>query len=57
MVANPLINDGDPLRPRRTRVDVILERSSSTVTKYFGLTILEDTIRYRWKTLPPGECH
>ncbi|KAL0590230.1 hypothetical protein ABG067_001475 [Albugo candida] len=35
-----------------TRASDILEQSKSPQTKYFGLQILEDAIRYRWKILP-----
>ncbi|TMW64452.1 hypothetical protein Poli38472_013074 [Pythium oligandrum] len=35
-----------------TRASDILEKSTSPQTKYFGLQILEDAIRYRWKVLP-----
>ena len=33
-------------------VDSILEKSAQPSTKFFGLQILEDTIKYRWKALP-----
>ena len=35
-----------------TRVDVILEQSTSAPTRFFGLQILEETVRFRWKALP-----
>jgi hypothetical protein len=38
-----------------TRVDAILENSANQNAKFFALQILEDTIKYRWLTLPGGE--
>jgi exportin-1 len=38
-----------------TRASDILEKSASPQTKYFGLQILEDAIRYRWKILPKDQ--
>ncbi|KAG6614158.1 CRM1 C terminal Exportin 1-like protein [Phytophthora cinnamomi] len=38
-----------------TRASDILEQSSSIQTKFFGLQILEDAIRYRWKILPKDQ--
>eukprot|EP00871_Galdieria_phlegrea_P002791 jgi/Galph1/3512/GphlegSOOS_G2142.1 len=38
------------------RVDKILDRSRDTNTKFFGLQILENLIKYRWKTLPRETC-
>eukprot|EP01125_Pyxidicula_operculata_P012373 TRINITY_DN4063_c0_g1_i2.p1 TRINITY_DN4063_c0_g1~~TRINITY_DN4063_c0_g1_i2.p1 ORF type:complete len:1062 (-),score=182.79 TRINITY_DN4063_c0_g1_i2:21-3074(-) len=35
-----------------TRVDTILEHSSSDASKYIALTILDDLIKFRWKILP-----
>lgn len=35
-----------------TRVDAILERAENPSAKFFGLQILQDTITYRWGTLP-----
>eukprot|EP00128_Syssomonas_multiformis_P013135 Colp12_sorted_trinity150504_noHs@24728 len=34
------------------RVDMILELSKRTNTKYYALQILEDVIQTRWKALP-----
>ena len=39
-----------------TRVDSILELSSQEESKYYGLQILEDLIKTRWKTLPREHC-
>ena len=36
-------------------VDAILETSTAPNTKFFALKILEDTIKYRWKALPPEQ--
>lgn len=30
----------------------ILEQSANPSTRFFGLQILEDAVKYRWKTLP-----
>mmetsp|Transcript_26423 Transcript_26423/g.43268 ORF Transcript_26423/g.43268 Transcript_26423/m.43268 type:complete len:1071 (-) Transcript_26423:573-3785(-) len=38
-----------------TRVDTILEYSRSSATKFFGLQILEEVIKYKWKILPPEQ--
>lgn len=38
-----------------TRASDILEQSTSPQTKFFGLQILEDAIRYRWKILPKDQ--
>lgn len=38
-----------------TRVSDILEKSNSPLTKFFGLQVLEDAIRYRWKVLPKDQ--
>lgn len=35
-----------------TRVDAILEGSQNQQTRFFGLQILEDVIRFRWGALP-----
>jgi exportin-1 len=35
-----------------TRVDTILENSSNPQSKYIALQILENLIKYRWKSLP-----
>ncbi len=35
-----------------TRVDLIIDRSQNPYTKFFGLQILENVIKYRWKTIP-----
>ena len=35
-----------------TRVDTILESSSNPQTKYIALQVLENLIKYRWRTLP-----
>jgi exportin-1 len=35
-----------------TRVDTALELSGSVNTKMLALSILDETIRYRWKSLP-----
>lgn len=37
------------------RVDAVLERSTNQATRFFGLQILEDTIKTRWKILPAEE--
>ncbi|KAM3571498.1 hypothetical protein VYU27_006474 [Nannochloropsis oceanica] len=37
------------------RVDAVLERSTNPATRFFGLQILEDTIKTRWKILPAEE--
>lgn len=39
-----------------TRVDTILEFSSTQQTKYFALQILEQVIKTRWKVLPRNQC-
>ncbi|XP_014669844.1 PREDICTED: exportin-1-like isoform X2 [Priapulus caudatus] len=39
-----------------TRVDTILEFSSSQQTKYYALQILENVIKTRWKVLPRNQC-
>lgn len=39
-----------------TRVDSILEYSSSQQTKYFALQILEALIKTRWKVLARPQC-
>ncbi|OXA47591.1 Exportin-1 [Folsomia candida] len=39
-----------------TRVDAILEFSNHKETKYFGLQILEQVIKKRWKALPRAQC-
>ncbi len=39
-----------------TRVDSILEFSSSQQTKYFALQILEALIKTRWKVLARPQC-
>ncbi|XP_072170953.1 exportin-1-like [Diadema setosum] len=39
-----------------TRVDTILEYSSNQQTKYYGLQILENVIKTRWKVLPRTQC-
>ena len=39
----------------RKRVDAVLERSVNPATRFFGLQILEDTIKTRWKILPAEE--
>ena len=39
-----------------TRVDSILEFSSSQQTKYFALQILESLIKTRWKVLARPQC-
>ena len=39
------------------RVDTILESASlSPNTKFYALQILENAIKFRWKTLPPEQC-
>ncbi|KAJ0397591.1 hypothetical protein P43SY_001661 [Pythium insidiosum] len=38
-----------------TRVSDILEQSNNPSTKFYGLSILEDAIRYRWKVLPKDQ--
>ena len=37
------------------RADAVLERSTNPATRFFGLQILEDTIKTRWKILPADE--
>ncbi|XP_018302324.1 exportin-1 isoform X3 [Mycetomoellerius zeteki] len=39
-----------------TRVDTILEYSQNQQTKYYGLQILEQVIKTRWKVLPRNQC-
>ncbi|XP_035225153.1 exportin-1-like, partial [Stegodyphus dumicola] len=39
-----------------TRVDAILEFSKNQQTKYYGLQILENVIKTRWKVLPRNQC-
>ncbi|KAF8772975.1 Exportin-1 like protein [Argiope bruennichi] len=39
-----------------TRVDTILEFSENQQTKYYGLQILENVIKTRWKVLPREQC-
>lgn len=39
-----------------TRVDTILEFSTQQHTKYYALQILEQVIKYRWKSLPRVQC-
>uniref|UniRef100_T1DC64 Exportin-1 n=1 Tax=Cupiennius salei TaxID=6928 RepID=T1DC64_CUPSA len=39
-----------------TRVDTILEFSKNQQTKYYGLQILENVIKTRWKILPRNQC-
>jgi exportin-1 len=38
-----------------TRASDILEKSTSPLTKFFGLQVLEDAIKYRWKVLPKDQ--
>jgi hypothetical protein len=38
-----------------TRVDAILETSSNETTKFFALSILDDAITYRWRSMPPDQ--
>lgn len=38
-----------------TRVDAIIEFSANKETKYFGLQVLENLIKTRWKTLPENQ--
>ncbi|GLE00729.1 hypothetical protein PINS_up009517 [Pythium insidiosum] len=38
-----------------TRVSDILEQSNNPSTKFYGLSILEEAIRYRWKVLPKDQ--
>jgi exportin-1 len=38
------------------QVDTILEVSNNQQTKYYGLLILEDVIKTRWKVLPRKQC-
>lgn len=35
-----------------TRVDVMLENSTSNETKYFALSVLDSAIKFRWNSLP-----
>lgn len=39
-----------------TKVDQIIEKSRSHQTKYFGLQILEEAVKLRWKALPRDQC-
>lgn len=39
-----------------TRVDTILEFSPNQQTKFYGLQILEQVIKTRWKALPREQC-
>lgn len=39
-----------------TRVDTILEYSQNQQTKFYGLQILEQVIKTRWKALPREQC-
>lgn len=39
-----------------TRVDAILEFSKNQQTKYYGLQILENVIKTRWRVLPRNQC-
>lgn len=38
-----------------TRVDSILERSASSATRFFALQVLEQLIKFRWRSLPPPQ--
>eukprot|EP00741_Cyanophora_paradoxa_P007524 tig00001154_g7277.t1 len=38
-----------------TRVDSILEFSQNSATKFYGLQVLEQVIKYKWKILPPEQ--
>eukprot|EP01104_Vermistella_antarctica_P005997 TRINITY_DN16731_c0_g1_i1.p1 TRINITY_DN16731_c0_g1~~TRINITY_DN16731_c0_g1_i1.p1 ORF type:complete len:1068 (-),score=371.53 TRINITY_DN16731_c0_g1_i1:114-3317(-) len=38
-----------------TRVDAILEKSQSPYSKFIGLKILEDLVKYRWKIVPDDQ--
>eukprot|EP01132_Coremiostelium_polycephalum_P005640 gene5640-7020_t len=38
------------------RVDGILEKSQNPQTKFLGLVILENLIKYKWKALPREQC-
>jgi exportin-1 len=35
-----------------TRVDAILEQAQNPNTRFFGLQVMEDTIKFRWRSLP-----
>ena len=37
-------------------VAAVLEQAQSAHTKIYGLSILEETIKYRWKALPREQC-
>ena len=37
------------------RVDAILEYATDPYTKFYGLQILEEAIKYRWRALPPEQ--
>ncbi len=38
-----------------TRVDTILETSTKSEAKFFALSILDDAIQCRWKSMPPEQ--
>ena len=38
-----------------TKVDAILDTSANVKSKFFALSVLEDTILVRWKALPPEQ--
>ncbi|KAI0978058.1 hypothetical protein GJ496_001942 [Pomphorhynchus laevis] len=40
-----------------TKVDQIIEKAKNQQTKYFGLQILEEAIKKRWKALPRSQCN
>eukprot|EP00562_Extubocellulus_spinifer_P009336 CAMPEP_0178498312 /NCGR_PEP_ID=MMETSP0696-20121128/15185_1 /TAXON_ID=265572 /ORGANISM="Extubocellulus spinifer, Strain CCMP396" /LENGTH=1087 /DNA_ID=CAMNT_0020126857 /DNA_START=606 /DNA_END=3869 /DNA_ORIENTATION=+ len=38
-----------------TKADAILERSQNPQARFFGLQVLDDAIRVRWKVMPPEQ--
>ncbi|EED93167.1 exportin1 [Thalassiosira pseudonana CCMP1335] len=38
-----------------TKADAILERAQNPQSRFFGLQVLDDAIRIRWKVLPPEQ--
>jgi len=51
-VANQILGQFKEHPQSWTRVDTILEHATHPNTKYFGLSILESLIRFRWNLLP-----
>eukprot|EP00123_Amoebidium_parasiticum_P017948 comp24043_c0_seq2/m.43098 comp24043_c0_seq2/g.43098 ORF comp24043_c0_seq2/g.43098 comp24043_c0_seq2/m.43098 type:complete len:1076 (-) comp24043_c0_seq2:246-3473(-) len=54
-LANQTLMQFKALPDAWTRVDRIIELSTNQQTKYFGLSILEETIKTKWKSLPPEQ--